>query len=247
MRKSFHQRSLAVATLALAAVTATTTATAAERDVTVTIQNLAPTNSVAFAPLHLGFHSGSFDAFNLGQVAGEAIVSVAEGGAGGAWQAAFATADPSATRGTIGGPLFVGQSKSATFRVDTTLNPYFSFAAMVIPSNDFFIGNDSATRFQLFDAAGQLPYDATKDGNTDGSQNVCVFNLNIDFIRRSCRTDCDRFQDFANRDEKRYLNRRASLGECVRRLAEGFDRFGVAGALYFHRGGASGWRSATSS
>ena len=65
MRKSFHQRSLAVATLALAAVTATTTATAAERDVTVTIQNLAPTNSVAFAPLHLGFHSGSFDAFNL--------------------------------------------------------------------------------------------------------------------------------------------------------------------------------------
>jgi hypothetical protein len=156
MRKSFHQRSLAVATLALAAVTATTTATAAERDVTVTIQNLAPTNSVAFAPLHLGFHSGSFDAFNLGQVAGEAIVSVAEGGAGGAWQAAFATADPSATRGTIGGPLFVGQSKSATFRVDTTLNPYFSFAAMVIPSNDFFIGNDSATRFQLFDAAGQL-------------------------------------------------------------------------------------------
>jgi hypothetical protein len=93
------------------------------------------------------------------------------------------------------------------------------------------------------DAAGQLPYDATKDGNTDGSQNVCVFNLNIDFIRRSCRTDCDRFQDFANRDEKRYLNRRASLGECVRRLAEGFDRFGVAGALYFHRGGASGWAS----
>lgn len=152
MHKPFHPHSLAVTALVLAAGAAT----AADRDVTVTIQNLAPANSVAFAPLHLGFHSGRFDAFNLGQVAGEAIVSVAEGGAGGAWQTAFAAADPTATRGTIGGPLFVGESRSATFRVDTLLNPYFSFAAMVIPSNDFFIGNDSATRFQLFDPAGNL-------------------------------------------------------------------------------------------
>ena len=36
------------------------------------------------------------------------------------------------------------------------LNPFFTFAAMVVPSNDFFIGNDSPTRFRLFDAAGKL-------------------------------------------------------------------------------------------
>ena len=129
---------------------------AAQVQVTVNIQNLAPTNSVSVAPLHLAFNNGTFDAFNLGGVANAATVSVAEGGAGGTWQAAFAAADPTATRGTIGGPLFPGASKSASFLVDTTLNPFFTFAAMVIPSNDLFIGNDSPTEYHLFNAAGQL-------------------------------------------------------------------------------------------
>ena len=125
-------------------------------DVTVTVQNLAPVNSISFAPLHVGFNNGSFDAFNLGGVATAPIISVAEGGAGGAWQAAFAAADPTATRGTVGGLLLPGATSSLTFRVDTALNPFFTFGAMVVPSNDFFIGNDSPTEYRLFDAAGNL-------------------------------------------------------------------------------------------
>ena len=131
-------------------------AQAAVVDVTVTVQNLAPANSVSFAPLHVGFNNGSFDAFNLGGVAAAPIISVAEGGAGGAWQAAFAAADPTATRGTIGGLLLPGASSSLTFSVDTALNPFFTFGSMVVPSNDFFIGNDSPTEYRLFDAAGNL-------------------------------------------------------------------------------------------
>ncbi len=123
-------------------------------NVTVTAHNLAAPNGVAVAPLHIGFNAGNFDAFDIGQVAGPAIVSVAEGGLGAAWQAAFAAAEPLATRGTVGGVLLPGASASATFTVDPLLNPYFTFAAMVVPSNDFFIGNDSPTRFRLFDAAG---------------------------------------------------------------------------------------------
>lgn len=107
-------------------------------------------------PLHFGFNNGSFDAFNLGSVATEPIISVAEDGAGGAWQATFAAADPTATRGTLGGLLQPGGTSSATFTVDSTLNRFFTFAAMVVPSNDFFIGNDSPMRDQLFDAAGNL-------------------------------------------------------------------------------------------
>ncbi len=129
---------------------------AAQVQVTVNIENLAPANSVSFAPLHLGFNNGTFDAFNLGQVGNAAIVSVAEGGAGGAWQAAFAAADPAAVRGTIGGPLFPGASKSASFLVDSVANPFFTFAAMAIPSNDFFIGNDAPTAYRLLNAAGAL-------------------------------------------------------------------------------------------
>ncbi len=125
-------------------------------DVTVTVQNLAPANSISFAPLHVGFNNGSFDAFNLGGVATAPIISVAEGGAGGAWQAAFAAADPTATRGTIGGLLQPGGTSSMTFRVDTMLNPFFTFGAMAVPSNDFFIGNDSPTEYRLFGAGGSL-------------------------------------------------------------------------------------------
>lgn len=132
-------------------------ATAAPLKLTVTAQNLAPANSVTVAPLHVGLHGGVFDAFNLGQVAGAAIVSVAEGGSGSAWFPAFAAADPGAVLGTVlPAPLLPGASASASFIVDTAVNPFFSFAAMLVPSNDFFIGNDSPTAYQLFDGAGAL-------------------------------------------------------------------------------------------
>jgi PEP-CTERM motif len=124
--------------------------------VTATVTNLAPANSISFAPLHVGYNNGTFDAFNLGQVANAATISVAEGGAGGAWQSAFAAADPTATRGTIGGLLQPGASSSLSLLVDPLLNPYFTFAAMAVPSNDFFIGNDNPQGMRLFDAAGAL-------------------------------------------------------------------------------------------
>jgi PEP-CTERM motif len=143
------------AALAVCAFTISLPALAAVQ-VNVTVENLVPANGVSFAPLHVGFHQGTFDAFDLGGVAGEAIISVAEGGAGGAWQAAFAAADPGATRGTVGGLLQPGQTASLSFVVDPLLNPYFTFASMVVPSNDFFIGNDSPTEYRLFDAAGGL-------------------------------------------------------------------------------------------
>jgi hypothetical protein len=144
------------AAVAAALLTLCTTAHAALVDVTVTVQNLAPANSISFAPLHVGFNNGSFDAFNLGGVATAPIISVAEGGAGGAWQAAFAAADPTATRGTITGLLQPGGSNSRSFRVDTALNSFFTFGAMAVPSNDFFIGNDDPMEYQLFDASGAL-------------------------------------------------------------------------------------------
>ncbi len=131
-------------------------AMAAQVNLTITAENLAAPNSISFAPLHFGVHSGVFDAFNIGQVPGVAIISVAEGGDGGAWQSEFALADPAATRGTIGGLLQPGQSASLSVMVDTALNPFFTFASMAVPSNDFFIGNDSPTRFRLFDGAGNL-------------------------------------------------------------------------------------------
>jgi len=48
----------------------------------------------------------------------------------------------------------VGATRTLSFMVDVGQNPFFSFAGMVIPSNDLFIGNDSPIR--LFDAMGNL-------------------------------------------------------------------------------------------
>ncbi len=140
--------------IAAALSIASTAADAQQRMVTATVTNLAPTNSVSFAPLHVGFHRGVFDAFNIGQFPGAAIISVAEGGAGGQWQTDFAAADPTAVRGTIGGLLTPGSSASLSFLVNTAMNPFFTFAGMVVPSNDLFIGNDNPIR--LFDAMGNL-------------------------------------------------------------------------------------------
>lgn len=140
-----------LASLGLAAA-----AQAASVNVKVTAENLVAANGIAFAPLHVGFGSGSFDAFDLGGVAGAAIVSVAEGGSGSAWFPAFAAAEPGSTRGTIvdGGPLLPGAMAMNSFVVDSLANRYFTFAAMAIPSNDFFIGNDNPMQYELFNAGG---------------------------------------------------------------------------------------------
>jgi hypothetical protein len=126
-------------------------------DVTVTVHNLQPANSVSFAALQLGFNNGSFDSFDIGEVATAPIISVAEAGSGVAWRAAFAAADPGATIGTVAGRIDPGTAaRTGTFRVDTSLNRYFTFASMVVPSNDFFIGNDDPMEYLLLDMAGNL-------------------------------------------------------------------------------------------
>lgn len=153
-------RNIARLSLAFAMAAVPAAASAATVDVLVTAENLAPTNSITFAPLRIGFNSGVYDAFNMGNPAMAAIISIAEGGSGADWFPAFGAADPNATLGTVvsnpPGPLTPGASASAVFTVDTDVNPYFTFAAMVVPSNDYFIGNDSPTEHQLFDGSGNL-------------------------------------------------------------------------------------------
>jgi hypothetical protein len=154
-------KSTSVALLALVVVVVACRASVAQSvQIRVTVENLAPANSIAFAPLRIGFNSGVYDSFNNGQAASAAIISVAEGGSGADWFPAFAAADPTATLGTVvpnpAGPLTPGLTGSAIFTVDPAINPFFTFASMVVPSNDYFIGNNSPTQYQLFDAMGDL-------------------------------------------------------------------------------------------
>jgi len=128
--------------------------------VQVTVQNLAPTNSVSFAALRLGFHNGTYDSFNNGQVATQPIISIAEGGTGVDWFPAFAAAEPNANLGSVLrsplGSLRPGETASAVIDVNPFVNRFFTFGSMVVPSNDHWIGNDNPQQYLLFNPAGQL-------------------------------------------------------------------------------------------
>lgn len=137
----------------------------------ITVQNLALPNSIAFAPLRIGFNNGTYDSFDNGQPAGAAIISIAEGGSGADWFPAFGAADPTATLGSVvpnpAGPLLPGGTASAVFTVDPLINRFFTFGSMVVPSNDHFIGNDSPTQYMLFDAAGNLNINSISQFGSD--------------------------------------------------------------------------------
>jgi hypothetical protein len=63
-----------------------------------------------------------------------------------------------ATIMTAGGPFGPGQSASMTFVLDSLApaSRYFSYASMIIPSNDAFIANGNPLAFPVFDALGNF-------------------------------------------------------------------------------------------
>lgn len=155
-------KSVSVAAVSLALFAGA--AAAGPVQIQVTVENLAPANSITFAPLRVGFHRGIYDAFDEGEAPTQAIISIAEGGSGSAWFPDFAAADPTATLGSVvsdpAGPLLPGATATAVFDLDPVNNRFFTFASMVVPSNDYFIGNDSATQYELLDESGNLLIDS---------------------------------------------------------------------------------------
>jgi hypothetical protein len=147
----------------LALLTAAPAAMATQ--VQVSIKNLALDQGVALSPFTLIAHDGSFDAFDSGlSAAGTGIENVAEGGNGTLLISEATTAQASAvtdtliaTSGGFGPGIFLpGASGSATLSLDPTANRYLTYGAMVVPSNDAFLGNDDPTAVELFDGAGNF-------------------------------------------------------------------------------------------
>lgn len=121
-------------------------------DVKVTLTQLAPAGGVGIAPLWVGFHNGSFDAFDAGYAASLGIERAAEDGDASQLSTIFGATASGGIQGTLPGPpAFPGDVRSLTLSgLDLAgANRYFSYAAMVVLSNDFFIGNDNATQFDL--------------------------------------------------------------------------------------------------
>lgn len=135
------------------------------------VRNTSDTGGTATTPFYFGFHNGGFDLFNVGEAASPGLERLAEDGI-------FAPNDPSGfttladerlagqpdSQGTavVGttpaggpGPIAAGTQHSRIIDIaDPALNQYVSFGAMLLPSNDAFVGTDDA--IQLFDAYGNF-------------------------------------------------------------------------------------------
>ncbi len=138
---------------------------AAPISVTVTIKNLAPSNGTFLTPLWVGFHDGTFDLFNSGAAVSPSFERLVEDGTTTQTSALFGAF--AASHGGIDGTLFgpampgaiaPGESSSMTFTLDNMAasNRYFSYASMVIPSNDAFVSNDNPLARQIFNSSGMF-------------------------------------------------------------------------------------------
>ena len=130
---------------------------------TLTVENLAPAGGVHLTPVWFGFHAGDFALFEDGGSASPGLERVAEDGAVGPLDADFRAGASGRTSVTVlnpagfaGAPVFEPGSRSVErIELNPALHRYLSYASMVIPSNDAFVGNPGARSIQLFNEAGE--------------------------------------------------------------------------------------------
>ena len=166
--------------------------------VVVTIENAQPSRGTFLTPVWLGIHDGTFDSYNGGEAAsiplgGNEIEALAEDGNNGPITATFERLQPDSPQVSgltgPGGPLAPGDTAAITFSVDPTTDRYFSYASMIIPSNDFFVANGNPLAHQLFDDDGNfvgegftVSGDETNDAGTEVNDEIAS---NVAFLNQS--------------------------------------------------------------
>ena len=130
-------------------------------DVKVTIENLAPANGNFLTPFWVGFHNGTFDVYDIGAPSSAGLERLAEDGNTGPISGEFQGSGAGTIDATLlgpGGPIAPGQVATMTFDLDGSVaaNRFFSYASMVIPSNDAFVANASPIAHQVFDELGNF-------------------------------------------------------------------------------------------
>lgn len=130
---------------------------ASAAQIKVTVTNLSPAGGTFLTPLWVGFHDGGFDLYDLGSAISAPMERLAEDGNTGPLMTNFTASGMGAGQGTLGAaPFGPGESLSMTFTLDpmSASNRYFSYASMVVPSNDAFIANGNPLAFSIFSAGG---------------------------------------------------------------------------------------------
>ncbi len=137
----------------------------ADGDIRVSVTNEGNTDFF-LTPVWFAFQNGGFDFFDAGSAASSSLEAIAEDGVVDGLVADFAASGQPGNRQGVaanaagfGGAPIIDPGETADAFI-TPINPanyqYFSFASMVIPSNDAFIGNDNPLAYRVFDAAGNI-------------------------------------------------------------------------------------------
>lgn len=147
-----------IATIAVASANAS-----GQTSVTVTIENLAPPNGGFLTPVWVGFHDGGFDLYDRGAAASQQLERIAEDGNTDPLTAAFAASGNGVEQGTLISdfgipPLAPGETATMKFTLDgdDASSRYFSYASMVIPSNDAFTANGNPRAHRIFNRGGHF-------------------------------------------------------------------------------------------
>ena len=115
---------------------------ASAAEFSVTVKNL--THGTWFTPLLITAHDKHTDLFETGESATEALRAMAEGGDISGLLAYVNGRGADSVVDPAGGPLAPGESvRDEFFDTDRTRNRYLSIVAMLLPTNDGFVGLDS--------------------------------------------------------------------------------------------------------
>lgn len=164
MKNSTRLIAAGTAALALGSVTLAGTSASAGGPtgtyaVRVTVENLAPDAGTIQTPVWVGLHDGGFDLYDRDAPISPELERLAEDGNTDPISGLFDSSSTGVDTTVFGpnGPIFPGDSASHLFTVDAADgNNYFSFASMVIPSNDAFIANGDPLAHPIFDEDGNV-------------------------------------------------------------------------------------------
>lgn len=129
--------------------------TAQTTSLRITVTNTSEAGGTFLTPFWFGFHDESFDLFETGKVASAGLEQLAEDGDASGLAAELVAADADGQGGVVAGaagPITTGEVTSLVVDVDGASNGQISVAAMILPSNDAFVGTGNGVT--LFDEHG---------------------------------------------------------------------------------------------
>ncbi len=137
--------------------------TYAQSTLEVTVTNNGPDGGVFLTPVWFGFHNGSFDSYDGGTASSFELERLAEDGNASFLADTFGNGGSlinggmqngaDRVQGSLGtAPLGPGQSASSVVTVSGDgSNQFFSYASMILPSNDYYIANGNPEAWDVSD------------------------------------------------------------------------------------------------